>query len=327
MKRFYSTVMIAVLCGVFMTACPSLWKHMQIITLSDKDGTVIGGIGGFKVHYVANADKDYPEDHYSIVITNANMGADPGTDSKIPAISEGDLAQVNAICVASTATNNCVTDADGTTGSYLCDSSIDPKNPGFGCRIRSSNLGDTKSVYIKLQLTDGTFWKSETLDLNDSTDYSELGTEVQDVIASIGSGKPLELTLKSCPADAYGNVIETTVDKDCPTKASPNTNCTAPETLDPTTNTCVQPSSSPPPPPPQPCTSGTGINLILLGGTCGSKCSDPATQVVRLGKCVCIIGDMPDPKDPTKCIADPSYNADLNTSPSTGGGGCSLIRE
>lgn len=319
-KNIFTTIVI-VLCGFVMTACPALLKHAQIIKLYDATGKVVGGIAGFKIHYTAGADKDYPEDHYSIAITNANTGAQP-KDSSVPIISAEDLAKVSAIGVAK-APDIYVTSAEDTK--YMCDQSLDSKSPGFGCRFLSSKLGDAKEVYIRLKLNDGTLWRSEYLDLGYVTDSKELDTEMQDFFGSIGGGKPLQLTLKACaPTDPYGSIFDVTADKACPTGtkeiptpplSDPSTNedCPPPNFLD-TTGKCVSIL--------QPQKDCGADSVTLLDGSCGTGCG--TFQVQKLGKCQCQSGYIKDDAG-TGCVLEPSLDANLPPASTGGGGSCSLI--
>lgn len=323
-KKVFTTVAL-LFCGFVMTACPALLKNAQFVKLSDKDGKVIGGIGGFKIHYNAGStDADdtnkYTDDHYSIVITNTNTGENL---DNIPVISDENLAKVNAIGVVSKATDKFVTDEDS-AGKYLCDKNIDPnKSSGFGCRVLSSKLGNSKVVYIKLQLKDGTIWKSEDLDLAKATDSTELGDEMGDLIASIGSHEPLQLTLKTCPPDAAGIVIDVTIDRECPAATGkkveptpdPNDNTCAPPNFLDTTGKCVSVL--------QPQKTCDADSVTLLDGTCGTACG--LSQVQTQGKCQCLKGYIKDEKG-TGCVLDPAQDLTLPPASSSGGGSCSLMR-
>lgn len=319
-KRVLVTIAVIV-CGLVMTACPSLWKNAQLIKLYDSNGKVVGGIGGFKIHYAANADKDHTEDHYSIAITNANTGEE---NPDFPIISAEDLAKVTAIGVVKAPDIYVTSNSDP---KYMCDQSIDPKNPGFGCRFLSSNLGDSKTVFINLKLKDGTFWKSEDLDLTKVTESTDVDADINELLEGIGSGKATMYTLKTC-SDVSGKKVDVKTSEDCPTgmasgigeepkpKPDPNANkdCPPPNFLD-TAGKCISILQTQ-----KQCDSNT---VSLLDGTCGNACG--ANQVQKMGKCQCQTGYMKDAKG-TGCDADPNYNVTPPPGASVGGGSCSLIR-
>lgn len=334
MRHSKKILMIATVlfCGITTTSCVSMLKGAQAVKLFDENNTIIGKIGGFKIHYAANAETGYPEDHYSIAITNANMG-NVGEDTNIPTLSTEDLKKVTAIGVVSKTTNKYVTSS--TDAKYMCDQSIDPESPGFGCRFPSADLGETKIVFIKLKLEDNTFWTSEELDLtigvdpklSKVTESTEIDADINKLMEGIGSGEVQMYTLKTC-SDASGKKVDVKTSEDCPTgmasgigedtkpKTDPSTNkdCPPPNFLD-TAGKCISILQTQ-----KQCDANT---VSLLDGTCGDVCG--ANQVQKMGKCQCQTGYMKDAKG-TGCDADPNYNVTPPPGASVGGGSCSLIR-
>lgn len=321
-KKVFTTVAL-LFCGLIMTACPSLWKNAQLIKLYDSNGKVVGGIGGFKIHYAANADKDYTEDHYSIAITNANTGPIQ-KDSTVPIISPEDLGKVIAIGVAKTPDIYVTSASDP---KYMCGQSIDPESPGFGCRFLSSSLANAKAVHIILKLKDGTFWKSEDLDLNKVTESTDVDADVNELLKGIGSGEVQMYTLKTC-SDASGKKVDVKTSEDCPAgMALVIGEETKPDPADPADNTCAPPNFLD--------TTGKCVSVLqpqktcdadsvtLLDGTCGAACG--LSQVQIQGKCQCLKGYMKDDKG-TGCVLDPAQDLTLPPASSSGGGSCSLIR-
>lgn len=324
-QRLYKlgVIMIA---GIALIGCPSLWKHAQILKLYDSGGKVVGQIGGFKVHYPKDNDdsdgkQSWPEEHYTVAITNANVDN---------AISTSDLAKISSIGVKSKDTDLLMTD----TEKYMCDNSIDPANPGFGCRFKAETVGASKKVYIALQLKDGSTWKSDDLDLTDFTESSELGKDVNDVLTGIASGEMQAYTLKTCPKDASGKTVDIKSSEACPCAANfvysfdkntcdpkpPATgdaskDCVAPNIYDKTTDKCISAVQ-----PKKPCDNG----VALLDGSCGTKCG--VNQVQKLGKCQCMTTYIKDPYG-AACIVDPQVVKPPPTvAAGSGGGSCSLIR-
>lgn len=299
-----------IICGLILAACPSFLKALQILELKDSSGTVVGKIGGTAIHYAKNADAEFSEDHYAIVISNASVD-----DS----ISDAEFAKIDSIGIKDKDSGIIIT-----SDKYMCDKSTDIKANGFGCRFLASNVGTSKTVTLTFLLTDKTTWNTNDIDLTKFVESTEIGKDVEEVIKGIGSGavKMESYTLKTCPPDASGKTVDVKTSEACPTAGgatggtgtNPKKNCAYTDI----SGKCVEMT-----PKQQLCASG---NYILLGGKdCGTSCG--ANQVIKNGQCLCQTGYTKDDKG-TGCVVDPNVNPPPPPGSSTigGGGSCSLIR-
>lgn len=313
-KRVFATVAI-VFCGLIITACPSFLKALQILELKDSSGTVVGKMGGTAIHYPKDADKDFADDHYAIVISNASVDG---------SISDEEFAKIDSIGIKDKDSGAIITG-----DSYMCDKSTDIKNNGFGCRFLASKVGASNKVTLTLMLKDKTSWNSNEIDLGKFVESSELSSDAEAVITSIGSGNAQMYTLKTC-SDASGNKADVKTAEDCPAGMTSGTVTTPP----PTTSTATDANKDCVPPnflnndgkcisilqPQKQCDANS---FILLDGTCGTDCG--ANQVQKQGACQCATGYMKD-ANTKDCKTDPSYSANMPPAASSGGGSCSLIR-
>lgn len=298
-----------IICGLILTACPSFLKALQILELKDSSGTVVGKIGGTAIHYAKDADAEFSEDHYAIVISNASVD-----DS----ISDAEFAKIDSIGIKDKDSGKIITD-----NKYKCDKSTDIKANGFGCRFLASNVGTSKTVTLTFLLTDKTTWNTNDIDLTKFVDSTEIGKDVEEVIKGIGSGavKMESYTLKTCPPDASGKTVDIKSSETCPTGEAGNTtepgkdeSCPSPNIKD-KDGKCISVL--------QPKAQCDGNTVMLLNGSCGADCGD--NQVQKMGKCQCQIGYMKDATG-SNCVIDPSTNVNPPPASSSGGGSCSLIK-
>lgn len=319
-QKFYY-IFAAVITLFVMSACGA----KQTVSVVDATAKKKGNINVFPVHFPAGSgDTDnipggasYPEEHYGLGVV---------VDTATPTLNE-DFSKITAVGVRSKTDNKILTDE-----TYFCDKSPDIQN-SFGCRLSAQAVQNNKAVYLDFLMTDGAIWTTEeVIDLNSPDEFGNAGGAAFIQASASGHGK--EFTLKSCPPDATGKQIEIPMSQPCPCGASETyvwltgtcedlskskkENCPTPNYID-TAGNCVQVSQSQK----DICASG---NYILLGGKgCGATCG--ANQIAKMGMCVCLTNYVPDPANPQNCIANPALNQNLPTSsPSSGGGSCSLIR-
>ena len=305
MKRWH--ILFAMLA---LTACGI---KPQVVAVVDDNSNSQGSLGVYFVHFPAGSpDQVDKDEHYGLAVQS---------DKEKPFPSFGQIASVG---VKSSTDNQFLTDT-----THLCAQSTDPifDAPAFGCRLPLSTAKVGK-IRLNLLMSDGSTLSTD--DIDTSIQYDGDVLQIPATISNISeSAAAKDFTLKSCPANADGSQEVIPVSKACPNqppaKASTDTsdteaasNCPAPNYID-NAGKCVSLAESKK----DICASG---NYILLGGKgCGTTCG--ANQVAKLGMCVCQPNFVPDPANPQNCIVNPALNQNVPaTSPSSGGGSCSLVR-
>lgn len=306
MKRWH--ILFALLA---LTACDI---KPQVVAVVDDNSNSQGALGVYFVHFPAGSpDQVDKDEHYGLAVQSDKEKPFPN------------FSKIAAVGVKSSVDKQFLTDT-----THLCAQATDPifDAPAFGCRLP---LSTTKVGKIRLDLlmSDGSTLSTDDIDTGVQYDGDVL--QIPATISNISeSTAAKDFTLKACPASADGNQEVLPVSKVCPTQTSEKastdspeaeatSSCTAPNYID-NSGKCVSVAESKK----DLCASG---NYILLGGKgCGTTCG--ANQVAKLGMCVCQTNFIPDPANPQNCVVNPALNQNLPvSSPSSGGGSCSLIRE